>query len=348
VSKELMLSHAFPKATDPMMSGEAFDAFDHPEGSTLVSCTLCFGAVVNMVKHYGKKATGFDGTHCKSMGDAQLLVFEAQDMSNSILPLTVNLCNSECCVNYALCLDAALLCGLDLNVKHSLFTSDRSKAGFKLMRTVAVKARQRCCLEHILRNMNHVNGELTLVVQYAVRDCFKALTRAKLDEAMAKLQSVSAPNYDYLLKIPLREWAGYTYVEEGVKTYGIDDNNTAESEASRMLCGCVCLVCVCLCLSFCLSVPICLCLGLPVPLCVCLGPYMSVCVCLYLVVAICVCLCMSMPLCVCLGPYMSVCVCLCLVVAIFVCLCMSMPVCVCRRLSVSVFVCIYMSVPFCV
>jgi hypothetical protein len=57
VCKELMLSYAFPTVQQSGMSGDSFAAFDHPEGSTLVSITLCFGAVVNMVKKSGKRGT---------------------------------------------------------------------------------------------------------------------------------------------------------------------------------------------------------------------------------------------------------------------------------------------------
>jgi hypothetical protein len=83
--------------------------------------------------------------------------------------------------------------------------------------------------------MNAKCGDLTPLCQYAVRDCYNARTKADDGVQMNRLWNLSPSVHDYLANIPVRDWAAYTFIEEGVRTYGIDDNNTAECEASRMV-----------------------------------------------------------------------------------------------------------------
>jgi hypothetical protein len=162
-------------------------------------------------------------------------MFDVTTVSNQNLPVGFNIQATENHASYALLSEAVELCGGDINNTNTIFSSDRSKAGEKYAREALPDANQRFCDEHIIRNINENCGTLDEAGKSQVRACARALTKAKFSRAWTALGIYNPKAQVYLSKIPLSNWASYTFVERGIMTHGQANNNPSECEANRML-----------------------------------------------------------------------------------------------------------------
>ena len=207
---ELLKALSFPAGGDPGM-------LDTDASYEVVSLIILVAQVASLWKEVGKRYHFLDGCHFKrvTLNKLVLLVWETQDVANRNFPLMINVCTSESSANMALMVEAASLAGLPTNEPSVVYSSDRSKAVGKLARTVVYKALQHFCEEHLLRNVNS--------------------SAAVSNESFSRLVEINPGAAAYMDKVERSEWATYTFLQRGVMTHGMGNNNPAECEANRLL-----------------------------------------------------------------------------------------------------------------
>ena len=160
-----------------------------------------------------------------------------QDTLGHILPLADTFCFHEDAFSLALGPAALRGSGIELNSPARIANSDRSKASYTLLGGVLRFCHHRVCEEHFLRNAVHHCGALDDHGKTQFRGCFRALTSSSFEQNWQELQRCHPKHAAYLDQEPRQNWASYTFVERGLSSFGVVNNNFAESHASRLLHG---------------------------------------------------------------------------------------------------------------
>lgn len=234
---DLIYAYAYPKQDGIPNSGEQGVEYDHPSGCTVVAVTVVYGAVVNVFKTAASPNFFFDGQHCKNIPDGKILSYSMQDTLGHILPLADTFCFHEDAFSLALGPAALRGSGIELNSPARIANSDRSKASYTLLGGVLRFCHHRVCEEHFLRNAVHHCGALDDHGKTQFRACFRALTSSSFEQNWQELQRCHPKHAAYLDQEPRQNWASYTFVERGLSSFGVVNNNFAESHASRLLHG---------------------------------------------------------------------------------------------------------------
>lgn len=218
------------------MDGQVDLGGEFSNGAIIESLCMVLGPVLAIKKHVGKEAYFMDGCHMKFVKGGQLILFEVQTVTNRIFPVAFNYCFSESRANMALVAECLVLAGDSLNKSDHLLHSDRSKASVSLTTNVLRQVHHRYCEEHIKRNVQaHVRHELLPRCVTLLRSCFRELEKRKFESNIATLRAEFAQEAEYLDSIDVSCWAGYSFAERKLRTYGTVNNNSAESEARRLL-----------------------------------------------------------------------------------------------------------------
>jgi hypothetical protein len=208
-------------------------------GWELVAVTMVCYPAIEVARAAGMGVYGIDGAHVKDgkkENKSWILTLETKNAFGKLTPIATTWCFSENCANLTFMMDCVAIAGLDLNQAGVTIMSDRSKAGFALLKTRLAKASHRFCEQHIIRNIRCALKRKDFHDETEqIRNCFRALTAADFDRHFTKLANDHPRVHKYLAKLPRECWASYTFVERNIRTFGIVNNNMCESRNNACL-----------------------------------------------------------------------------------------------------------------